>query len=326
MSDVDVNNFDREKQCDYKNEHYSVRDNGAVLRHPKPGQRVRPLDNQWTFGKVNSKTGYLEIATIRVHRIIATAFHGSPPSEDYVVDHIDTNRQNNRPENLRWVTRLENILLNPITRKKIEYYCGSIENFLHNPSLLPSGTIEQNFSWMRRVSKEEATLCWNNMQKWLTKSNYLESKGKIGEWIFHNTNTSIAIFSSHYIQALTLNAMQENWKIPTKFLFCPTQIKTDTPILEYLNNIQFGQVCIQNKTYHSIAISASITLDKKTMWVITNNSQGLKPWGIFRVTYGNDKFLHKNLGTFFEQRGAEKCLCLECGQHWDGPDGIDDYC
>ncbi|WP_294143305.1 HNH endonuclease signature motif containing protein [uncultured Sanguibacteroides sp.] len=33
----------------------------------------------------------------------------------YVVDHIDTNRQNNRIENLRWLTKLENVLLNPIS-------------------------------------------------------------------------------------------------------------------------------------------------------------------------------------------------------------------
>ena len=50
---------------------------------------------------------------------MATAFHGEPPTKEHVVDHIDTNKQNNRPENLRWVTRLENILLNPITAKRI---------------------------------------------------------------------------------------------------------------------------------------------------------------------------------------------------------------
>ena len=27
--------FEKESECDYKGEHYSVRDNGAVMRHPK---------------------------------------------------------------------------------------------------------------------------------------------------------------------------------------------------------------------------------------------------------------------------------------------------
>lgn len=71
----------------------------------------------------------MEIASVRVHIIVATAFHGPKPTKEHVVDHIDTNRRNNRPDNLRWVTRLENALDNPITRKRIIMRCGSIEAF-----------------------------------------------------------------------------------------------------------------------------------------------------------------------------------------------------
>ncbi len=114
------NEFQREIDCIYKNEKYSVRDNGAVLRHPRENDRVRSTDNRWTFGKPNTKTGYKEIASERVHRIVAMGFLGKPPTTKHVVDHIDTSKRNNRPDNLRWVTRLENILLNPITIKRIE--------------------------------------------------------------------------------------------------------------------------------------------------------------------------------------------------------------
>jgi len=68
--------FCEERECIYKAERYSVRDYGAVMRHPLDINRPRPTDNKWTFGNPNSKTGYMEIATVRVHRIIATAFHG----------------------------------------------------------------------------------------------------------------------------------------------------------------------------------------------------------------------------------------------------------
>ena len=68
---VDICNFERETECIYKEEKYSVRDNGAVLRHSRDGKRPRPTDNKWTFGSLNKKTGYLEIATVRVHRILA---------------------------------------------------------------------------------------------------------------------------------------------------------------------------------------------------------------------------------------------------------------
>ena len=133
MKQVHLDRFDREVTCTYRDETYRVRDNGAVFRRRRDHARLRPLDEKWTFGRVNKKRGYTHVASIPVHRIVATAFHGQQPSKDHVVDHIDTNRRNNRPENLSWVTKLENILLNPITRRRIEIAYGSIENFLAKP-------------------------------------------------------------------------------------------------------------------------------------------------------------------------------------------------
>ena len=85
----DLNDFKIVNKCIYKDEHYSVRDNGAALHHPRIGKRLRKYDNQWTFGKPNSKTGYMEIASVRIHRIVATAFHGERPTKEHVVDHIE---------------------------------------------------------------------------------------------------------------------------------------------------------------------------------------------------------------------------------------------
>ncbi|MDY2830252.1 MAG: hypothetical protein SOU80_02660 [Alphaproteobacteria bacterium] len=50
--------YSEEKQCTYKNETYLVRNNGAVLRCPKNANKIRPLDNKWTFGNLGDK-GYL---------------------------------------------------------------------------------------------------------------------------------------------------------------------------------------------------------------------------------------------------------------------------
>lgn len=178
-----LDDFEKEIECTYKGETYSVRDNGAVLRHPRIGNKPRPTDNIWTFGKYNAKTGYAEIAGERVHRIVATAFHGTAPSSQYVVDHIDTNRRNNRPENLRWVTKLENVLLNPITAKKIILTCGSIEEFLKDPSKLNQSYIDRDFEWMRAVSREEAAISLDRMLNW-AKSDNPSSGGSLGEWIY----------------------------------------------------------------------------------------------------------------------------------------------
>lgn len=185
MFDIDLlNNYSEEKECYYKDEHYRVRDNGSVFRLPKNG-KVRQLDNQWTFGRKNEKTGYMTLGEHRVHIIVATAFQGSRNSKHYVVDHIDTNRCNNRSDNLRWLTKLENILLNEITRKKIEYLCGSVEAFLEDPSLLNGHEADDpNFGWMRAVTKEESenTLKrWNSLQE---KPRKPTSGNPMGDWMF----------------------------------------------------------------------------------------------------------------------------------------------
>lgn len=85
---ADIFPFDEELECDYKGEHYSVRDNGAIMRHAKG--RKRPLDEVWTFGEKDVANGYMVFRNERVHRIVATAFIGSAPSPQHVVDHIDT--------------------------------------------------------------------------------------------------------------------------------------------------------------------------------------------------------------------------------------------
>jgi hypothetical protein len=82
------------KICEYRGEVYHVRDNGAIYRCRRPDKRKRPLDEKWTFGNQNKRTGYMNISSETVHRIVATAFHGQPPSDKHIVDHIDTNKRN----------------------------------------------------------------------------------------------------------------------------------------------------------------------------------------------------------------------------------------
>lgn len=190
---VDINDFEQERTCTYKEEVYKVRDNGAVMRIPPEGKKARRLDNTWTYGKKNDSNGYMTIGGHRVHIIVATAFYGSRDSKVYVVDHIDTNRCNNRVENLRWLTKLENVLLNENTRQKIEFICGSVEEFLQNPSLLRGHEYsDKNFEWMRTVTKEEAE---NTLKSWKTLMEKPRVKPltrePIGDWIFKkNRNAS----------------------------------------------------------------------------------------------------------------------------------------
>jgi len=186
---ISVDDYKEVKDCTYKDVHYSARDNGAIMRHLRKGMRKRKLDEVWSFGTPNAVTGYMDFCGERVHRIVATAFLGEAPSSQHVVDHIDTNRHNNRPDNLRWLTKLENILCNEITRKKVELICGSVEAFLNDPTLLFGyETEDKNFSWMKNVTPEEAKNCLDNWKHWAKTAapnpNYKKEEHHVGDWIF----------------------------------------------------------------------------------------------------------------------------------------------
>lgn len=197
-----IDDFTREVECIYKDERYAVRDNGAVFRYPRDGKRPRKYDNFWTFGKPNIVHGYMEIASVRIHVIVATAFLGPKPTKEHVVDHIDTNRRNNRVENLRWITRLENILDNPITRKRIILRCGSIETFLANPAILQENELPPDLKWMRTVTNAEAQVSKNRLLEW-AESDKEPSGGSLGAWVFNPSEKSTAY--SRQLQVSTLN-------------------------------------------------------------------------------------------------------------------------
>jgi hypothetical protein len=315
------------QECHYKNEHYSVRDNGAVLRHAPNNKRTRPTDNKWTFGKPNSKTGYLEIASVRIHRIVATAFHGEPPTKEHVVDHIDTNKQNNRPDNLRWVTRLENVLLNPITVKRIEIACGcSVEEFLSNPSKFRSKFQEPNYDWMCTVSIQEAQASKKRLLAW-AESEKLPAGGSLGEWIYNRSlpKTNVA-YIQEFTLSLTPNVKQKNWKTPTEFPCCP-QSMSNNPITAYFANLKAEKIFSRNQYSNTIIEGFAISKDENTLWIMGRNSDedAVKPYSLAEVTYINDFFVHNSLGSFFKQDGAEKHFKLAQGLEWSGGDTFDDF-
>lgn len=357
---VDLNEFALEKKCKYKDRIYSVRDNGSVYRYQKDGSRQAPLDNKWTFGKKDEKTGYMMIAGVRIHQIVATAFHGTPEHSTMVVDHIDTNRCNNRPENLRWLTRLENALNNPYTRKKIIFLCGSLEAFINDPSILRISASEQNISWMRTVSKEEAAKCRKHFEKWLQEDSkvkqFVGDRKGIGEWIFEDNYAGefekLKVFglaskwyNKSYAQqiaeieaeniriqeeqlvlkdSLTPGAKQMYWKIPTEFPLCP-KVLSDAPLLDYLRNLEQGKTFCQNSLYHSEVIKAELSLDNSHIAVKTTSS-GVTRFALTEIRYEEGVFIHESIRTFFSEEGAEKYYTLSLGKDWDGGDVVEDFC
>ncbi|MEK6627653.1 MAG: HNH endonuclease signature motif containing protein [Bdellovibrionota bacterium] len=154
MRELSLNSYTKEVSISYRGEQYFVRNNGAICRQPVVGQSKRKFDNIWTFGRQCRTNGYMRFNGEVVHKIVASAFHGEQPSAGHVVDHLDTNRSNNRAENLRWVTRLENLTANPKTLRAINKKWGSVEGMLNDPNRSEVVVPLRNRSWMPQFSLE----------------------------------------------------------------------------------------------------------------------------------------------------------------------------
>lgn len=357
--------FDREVKCEYRGRLYLVRDNGSICRLPKEGCRPSKLDNVWTFGTKNHNNGYmLFTGNVRVHQVVCTAFHGPEPEPHMVVDHKDTNRCNNRPENLQWLTKLENALNNPVTRKKIIFLCGSVEAFIENPSILRTKALPPNLKWMRIVTKEEAAKCKKHLDRWAAEDKPKgEPTGKgIGEWIFSEDKRAEAAkwngdapYPGYKTKAqreaeieeswrqyreenyglkdsLTPGAKQLKWKTPTEFLLCPTK-RQDRALQTYLNNLVKGKVFTRTQYGDGgVVLEYGINKDENALYVLTQNGDDeedqrtIKPWALCKITLQNGYFIHENRGSFFHEDGGQKYFTLAMGRKWTGGDVRDDFC
>lgn len=95
---------------------YIASDEGEIAREDT-GEVLKQYPQKSGYVNVWLKRGGCRIA-VPVHRLICMAHHGE---EGYIqglfVDHKDTNRANNRADNLHWVTQAEN-MRNPNTLAK----------------------------------------------------------------------------------------------------------------------------------------------------------------------------------------------------------------
>jgi hypothetical protein len=309
--------FSTEVEVTYRDETYLVRDNGAIFRKNIHRGRARPLDKEWTFGRQSPSAGYMHIAGIPIHRIICTAFHGAPETEQHVVDHIDTNRANNRPENLRWVTKLENILLNPITTRRVEILYGSLEAFFANPSKVLQKDSSTDFAWMRTVSKEQAGKAKQRLLKW-SESGNVPSGGALGEWLYGTRERGDNEPEPREFESLTPTAIQVDWRVPTEFPCCPLDLEggEEEAFRTYARALKFGVVFAKNHFSSSLVVDAKYA--EAGIAVLTRfEGKAIKDWAVAHVSFSNSHFYHKSIGTFFELQGALKYFCEITGDTFD---------
>ena len=338
--------YTEERECDYKDRHYRVRDNGSILRLPKDPSKPRKGDNEWTFGTHHTGKQYLFIGSHQVHRIVATAFHGEPEAETDVVDHIDTNGENNRPENLRWTTRLGNAL-NPATRKKLELMTGiSIEKILEDPSILKQYNLDREYEWMGAISKEEAERTLRNIREWAEKPYEIpktpyEPKGKVLRPIparnisplrptpyeMEHTSREPAAdedegLPAGCIRSLTPNALERGWRAPYEFPFCPQQ---GGDLKSYFEAIEIGEEVAIGKGYSFFASEKAMSKDGTAICLKTLSESGAKQFGVMTITMEDGWFIHEGR-SYFHEDGQEKYFTIAKGEEWTAGDVFDDFC
>ena len=216
---------------------------------------------------------------------------------------------------MRWLSRLENTLKNPVTRKKIEFLCGSIENFLKNPSMLNEQRLDKNIEWIRTVTQEEAKNCLARMTLWANTENKSTTNGNSYS---HKSSFEKRVYSP--IQkweaglgrepgldlSLTPWCAQYMWPGNAYFPLCPKEFGSDR-LDDYYRKLTPGAIIAyseydRDKT-QMIILLTDILKDKSSIMVMCKCSNG-KYTNVGIELNSKCHFIHFLLGVYSEREEA----------------------
>lgn len=137
--------------------------------------RVRGQKGDW-LSPALSRSGYLNVVLFRngkrwdvgVHRLVALAWIGEPPSSDHEVAHGDGNRTNNVVGNLRWATRKENAAdreMHGNTVRGARHHNGKKTHCPQGHPYTPENTKMDGARRRCRTCSNARTLAWMNRNK-----------------------------------------------------------------------------------------------------------------------------------------------------------------
>ena len=108
---------------------YYAHTSGQVYRQKKKGYRpVKPWYDRDSYANIAvSRKG--KKSRQFSHRLVALGFHGKPKKQQTLVRHLDGNRVNNKPLNLKWGTPQENWM---DRKKHAKKFTSSVNYSLQN--------------------------------------------------------------------------------------------------------------------------------------------------------------------------------------------------
>ena len=124
-------------------------------------------------------------------------------------------------------------------------------------------------------------------------------------------------------------AWQSKDSTHASFPCCPTQI-SDRAIEDYCDKLLIGDVYCEiplddgGKLCHKV-IDKTCVDDNKEFFVISKNEDAYKKFALHKVYLLDDKFIHENIGQYFDEQEARKNLAKIQGMEWNGIDTIDDF-
>lgn len=115
-----------------------------------------------------TKAGYKQVGlcstrkAIHIHTLVMMTYVGPRP-EGMEIDHIDRNKANNRLENLRYVTRKENLANTdkPEHHRYFGRYNKATETFTHPDGRKIHMDIANYYCWIKTVNKVQAKRFYN---------------------------------------------------------------------------------------------------------------------------------------------------------------------
>lgn len=135
------------KPCPGFENYYEVSDEGLVSNN-STGNILKPRVNKYGYIRyILCKKGFRK--DVGAHQLVCEAFNGSKPIDKDEVNHKDGIKINNTPDNLEWVTTVENIKhaydlkLRFTNAEKISK--GVKQYFINNPDKLRKGSDVSKF-------------------------------------------------------------------------------------------------------------------------------------------------------------------------------------